>query len=431
MKQKFSFVFLLPQLAEQTFKEALGDGIWLSFLTGSIDRSAYYSFQYKDFSLFHQLEEDGSCIELPSSKVTTLFNYARLLEQVNDTEKASNMYRLILFKVCTFIPFAIRNEKRGPKLEATHLEKAKELYTKVSVRSTVTELKNAVCIFSQLSAASIYHSHGFDEKKLETHVEYCKHLLDAAKVHCEAAEREEQQNRQRLEVARQVSLAEEARRKAEEQRKFQASYYILTLMCSVFNSSVTYDFRYQALRPYLEISMMNQLEKRKQEDELKQVMQQEEHFERIKEQWKHSSNTAGKRRERSQVEDEEGGDRRRRRGGKRRRKEKKMKTRYEEEADMEDEHEDLEEDTNAMNEYEDDGAEKAQNDLIAAGLEDSDAEDDLGAHSTAINRKRRAWSESDEDDEPFGDRVNPAETDEETNGIKAKGVAGDDDEGDN
>lgn len=53
-----------------------------------------------------------------------------------------------------------------------------------------------------------------------------------------------------------------------------------------------------------------------------------------------------------------------------------------------------------------------------------------GAHSTAINRKRRAWSESDEDDEPLGDRVTTAETDEETNGIKAKGVAGDDDEGD-
>lgn len=57
-----------------------------------------------------------------------------------------------------------------------------------------------------------------------------------------------------------------------------------------------------------------------------------------------------------------------------------MKSRYEEEADMEDEHEDLEEDTNAMNEYEDDGVEKAQNDLIAAGLEDSDAEDDLVKH---------------------------------------------------
>lgn len=111
MKQKFSFLFLLPQLAEQTFKEALGDGIWISFLTGSIDRSAYYSFQYKDFSLFHQLEEDGSCIELPWNKVTTLFNYARLLEQVNDTEKASNMYRLILFKVCAFIPFGASSHR--------------------------------------------------------------------------------------------------------------------------------------------------------------------------------------------------------------------------------------------------------------------------------------------------------------------------------
>ncbi|KAG0488042.1 hypothetical protein HPP92_006853 [Vanilla planifolia] len=91
------------------------------------------------------------------------------------------------------------------------------------VRATVMELKNAVRVFSQLSSASSYHSHGFDEKKMETHVEYCKHLLDATKVHCEVAECEEQQNRQRLEVARPVSLAEEARRKAEEQRKYQES----------------------------------------------------------------------------------------------------------------------------------------------------------------------------------------------------------------
>ncbi|URE20724.1 RNA polymerase-associated protein CTR9 [Musa troglodytarum] len=207
---------------------------------------------------------------------------------------------------------AIRNEKRGPKLEATHLEKAKELYTKVQEAASGSVFVQMPDVWVNL--AHVYFAQG--------------HFALAAKM----------------------------------------------------------------------------------------------------EQWKHSSNTAGKRRERSQVEDEEGGDRRRRRGGKRRKKEKKMKTRYEEEADMEDEHEDLEEDTNAMNEYEDDGAEKAQNDLIAAGLEDSDAEDDLGGHSTAINRKRRAWSESDEDDEPLGEKVNSAETDEETNGIKAKSVAGDDDE---
>jgi RNA polymerase-associated protein CTR9 len=89
------------------------------------------------------------------------------------------------------------------------------------VRSTVDELENAVRLFSQLSAASNLYFNGFDEKKINTHVEYCKHLLEAAIVHREAAEREEQQNRQRLDLARQMALAEEARRKAEEQRKFQ------------------------------------------------------------------------------------------------------------------------------------------------------------------------------------------------------------------
>lgn len=72
-----------------------------------------------------------------------------------------------------------------------------------------------------MSAASNLHFHGFDEKKIETHVEYCKHLLEAAKVHCEAAEREDQQNKQRIQLARQVMQAEETRKKAEEQRKFQ------------------------------------------------------------------------------------------------------------------------------------------------------------------------------------------------------------------
>ncbi|KAJ6792120.1 protein CTR9-like protein [Iris pallida] len=581
------------ELAEQTFKEALGEGIWDSFLSGKIDNSntdcTSYCVQYRDMTLFHHLEEVGTSVELPWDKVTTLFNYARLLEQLYDTEKASIFYRLILFKYPDYIDAylrlaamakarnntplsielvgdalkiddkcpnalsmlgnlelksddwvkakdtfraakdatngkdsyatlslgnwnyfaAIRSEKRGAKLEATHLEKAKELYTKIlmlrpgnlyaangagvvlaekghfdvskdlftqvqeaasgsifvqmpdvwvnlahvyfaqgqfslavkmyqnclrkfyyntdtqvllylarthyeaeqwqeckrtllraihlapsnytlrfdvgvalqkfsastlqktkrsadEVRSTVAELKNAVRIFSLLSAASSYHTHGFDEKKIETHVEYCKHLLDAAKVHCEAAEREEQQNRQRLEVARQVSLAEEARRRAEEQRKFQA-------------------------------------ERRKQEDELKQVMQQEEHFERIKEQWKHSANTSsGKRKERLQGEDEDGGERKRRKGGKRRRKDKKNKAQYEsgEEADRDNEPEEIEEeDANLMNDHDDDGADKTRDHLNAAGLEDSDAEEDADAPSSVVNRKKRAWSESDDEDD--------------------------------
>ncbi|CBI27821.3 hypothetical protein VitviT2T_016290 [Vitis vinifera] len=626
------------ELAEQTFKEAVGDGIWLSF----IDDKAYsYAndartsmHHFKDMQLFHQLEEDGHFVELPWNKVTVLFNLARLLEQLNNTKTASILYRLILFKFPDYIDAylrlaaiakarnniqlsielvgdalkvndkgpnslcmlgdlelknddwvkaketfrsasdatdgkdsyatlslgnwnyfaAIRSEKRAPKLEATHLEKAKELYTRVlvqhnanlyaangagvvlaekghfdvskdiftqvqeaasgsvfvqmpdvwinlahvyfaqgnfalavkmyqnclrkfyyntdsqvllylarthyeaeqwqdckktllraihlapsnytlrfdagvamqkfsastlqktkrtadEVRSTVAELKNAVRIFSQLSAASNLHFHGFDEKKIETHVGYCKHLLEAAKVHCEAAEREELQNRHRVELARQVNLAEEARRKAEEQRKFQ-------------------------------------LERRKQEDELKRVMQQEQHFERVKEQWK-SNNLNSKRKERSQIDDDEGGqsERRRRKGGKRRKKDKSRYDSEEARADAMDDQDEMEdedtnmnhrESTNQMNNQDDDGEDDAQDLLAAAGLEDSDAEDDMAGPSSG-NRRKRAWSESDEDEpqdqrpESSPVRENSAEVQESDGEIKddndkPNGDAAEDDE---
>ncbi|KAM1173948.1 hypothetical protein TB2_026133 [Malus domestica] len=586
------------ELAQQTFREALGDGIWLAFIDGkenppSIDANATIS-QYKDMGIFHHLEKEGHLVELPWDKVTALFNLARLLEQLHITETASILYRLILFKYPDYVDAylrlaalakarnnfqlsielvndalkvnnkcpnallmlgdlelknddwvkaketlraaseategkdsyatlslgnwnyfaAIRNEKRNPKLEATHLEKSKELYTKVlsqhsanlyaangagvvfaekghfdvskdiftqvqeaasgnifvqmpdvwinlahvyfaqgnfalavkmyqnclrkffnntdsqillylarthyeaeqwqdckksllraihlapsnytlrfdagvvmqkfsastlqkpkksvdEVRSTVSELENAVRLFRQLSAASSLHIHGFDEKKIDTHVEYCSHLLDAARVHFKAAEHEEQKIKHKQEVARQMALAEEARRKAEEQRKFQ-------------------------------------LERRMQEDELKRVRQQEEQFERVKEQWK-SSTPGSKRRERSEMDDEEGGhsEKRRRKGGKRRKKDKHSRSRYETEgaeAEMMDDQEEPEyEDANMnyrepmgqMNEQ--DEEENVQDHLAAAGLEDSDA-DEEAALSTA--RRRRAFSESDDDEQP-------------------------------
>lgn len=589
------------ELAEQTFKEALGDGVWLSFIEGrenfqEIDASESI-IQYKDMQLFQRLEDSGRLVELPWNKVTTLFNLARLQEQLHYPETASILYRLILFKYPDYMDAylrlaaiakarnniqlsielvhdglkvndkcpnalsmlgelelknddwvkaketfraasdatdgkdsyatlslgnwnyfaAIRNEKRNPKLEATHLEKAKELYTRVllqhpanlyaangagvvlaekghfdvskdiftqvqeaasgnifvqmpdvwinlahvyfaqgnfalavkmyqnclrkfyyntdsqillylarthyeaeqwqdckktllraihltpsnytlrfdagvtmqkfsastlqkekktadEVRSTIAELENAVRLFSQLSAASNLHFHGFDEKKIDTHVEYCKNVLDAAKPHLEAAIREEQQIRQRQEVARQVALAEEARRKAEEHRKFQ-------------------------------------LERRKQEDELKRVRQQEEHFQRVKEQWK-SSTPGSRRRDRSDLDDEEGGnsEKRRRKGGKRRKKDKGSKSQYETEeaeADMMDDQEYMEDEDGNLNYQEppsqndqDDAEGNAQDPLTAAGLEDSDAEDEVAAPSSTAGRRRRAWSESD-DDEPL------------------------------
>ncbi|KAK7328850.1 hypothetical protein VNO77_22976 [Canavalia gladiata] len=591
------------ELAQQTFKEALSDGIWLSFISeehkSSID-AATSTLQFKDMQLFHDLESNGHHVEVPWDKVTVLFNLARLLEQLNESGTASILYRLILFKYPDYIDAylrlaaiakarnnillsielvndalkvndkcpnalsmlgelelknddwvkaketlraasdatngkdsyatlslgnwnyfaAVRNEKRNPKLEATHLEKAKELYTKVliqhsanlyaangagvvlaekghfdvskdiftqvqeaasgsvfvqmpdvwinlahvyfaqgnfalavkmyqnclrkfcyntdsqillylarthyeaeqwqdciktllraihlapsnytlrfdagvamqkfsastlqkakrtadEVRATVAELQNAVRIFSQLSAASNLHIHGFDEKKIDTHVGYCNHLLSAAKVHLEAAEREEQQVRQRQELARQVALAEDARRKAEEQRKFQ-------------------------------------MERRKQEDELKRVQQQEEHFKRVKEQWK--SSTHSKRRERS--DDEEGGgtgEKRRKKGGKKRKKDKHLKSRYdteETEADMMDEQEmeDEEADVNYREDPQtrmnDDAEENAQGLLAAAGLEDSDADDETAAPSSTISRRRQALSESD-DDEPLQRQSSP------------------------
>ncbi|KAL5211526.1 hypothetical protein ABZP36_022373 [Zizania latifolia] len=586
------------EMAEQSFKEALGDGFWASIIDGRVVSSVVnWSVQYRDQSFFHQLEE-GMPLELPWDKVTTLFNYARLFEELHDIVKASLFYRLIIFKYPDYIdaylrlaaiakernnlqlsieligdalkiddkyPNALsmlgslelqgdetwltakehfreakdategkdtysmlqlgnwnyfaanRPEKKAPKFEATHREKAKELYSNVlkqhrgnmfaangigilyaekaqwdiakelftqvheaasgsifvqmpdvwinlahiyfaqgffqqavkmyqnclrkffyntdatillylarthyeaeqwqdcrktllraihlapsnyllrfnvgvsmqkfsastlqktkrtvdEVRATVSELQNAIRVFSLLSVASTYHSHGFDERKIETHVEYCKHLLDAAKVHRDAAEQAEQQNKQKMEVARQITLADQARRKAEEQRKAQ-------------------------------------LERRKQEDELKQVMQQEQHFERVKEQWKTSSNTPGKRKDRSKQEDEEGGSEKRRRKGGRRRKDQKTKTQYgEEEEDEYRDEQDAEDDYGNMARGNNgDNSEKAPGHLLAAaGLEDSDAEDDdMGHPQSAIERKRRAWSES-EDDEPVQRPVQPS-----------------------
>lgn len=590
------------ELAQQTFKEALGDGIWLKLIdsdpqSDSIGgshsdpiRKALYqpmdaslaARMYKDMQLFHNLEKDGIAVELPWDKITTLSNLARLFEQLHKTETASILYRLILFKFPEYVDAylrlaaiakarnnvplsielirdalevddknpdalcmlgdlelknddwvkakdtfraakdasngkdsyatlclgnwnyfaAIRSEKRAPKLEATHLEKAKELYTKVlverpanmyaangagvvlaekgqfdvakelftqvqeaasgsvfvqmpdvwinlahvhfaqgnfalaikmyqnclrkfyyntdsqillylarthyeaeqwqdckktllkaihlapsnytlrfdtgvalqkfsastlqktkrtvdEVRATVAELKNAVRLFSQLSAASNLQFHGFDEKKIETHVGYCKHLLEAAKVHCDAAELEDQQNRHRLELSRQAAIREEESRLAEEQKKVK-------------------------------------LEKRKQEDELKKVMQQEQHLERIKEHWKSSSGS--KRKDRAQAEDEEGaqGERRRRKSNKKRKRDKKAETHMD----------DQEEDNTNTNYYEPENQVNDQVDddddpqdlLAAAGLEDSDADEDAAAPSSNTGRRIRGWSES--DDEP-------------------------------
>ncbi|KAI3759841.1 hypothetical protein L6452_07942 [Arctium lappa] len=247
------------------------------------------------------------------------------------------------------------------KFSASTLQKTKR--TVDEVRATVAELKNAVRLFSQLSAASNLQFHGFDEKKIETHVGYCKHLLEAAKVHCDAAELEDQQNRHRVELARQAAIREEESRLAEEQKKVK-------------------------------------LEKRKQEDELKKVMQQEQHLERIKEHWKSSSGS--KRKDRAQAEDEEGaqGERRRRKSNKKRKRDKKAETHMDDQEETEEDNANANyyEPENQVNDEVDDD-DDPQGLLAAAGLEDSDADDDAAAPSSNTGRRIRGWSESD-DDEP-------------------------------
>uniref|UniRef100_A0A803M8G3 Uncharacterized protein n=1 Tax=Chenopodium quinoa TaxID=63459 RepID=A0A803M8G3_CHEQI len=427
------------ELAEQTFKDALGSGVWLSLINGKENNYVVDAFtalvQYKDVQIFHRLEEEGSSVELPWSKVSTIFNLARLLEESHKTLSAILLYRLILYKYPEYVDALLRlaaiakarsniqlsielvgealkvNDKcpgalailgclelkndewvkaketfraaseaadgkdfyasvclgnwnyfaalvselkKQVKHIPVHLEKAKDMYSNVQeagsgtifsqmpdvwinlahvyfaqgnytlavkmyqnclrkfyfntesqlflylarthyeaeqwqeskrtllrairlspsnytlrfnlgvvmqkfsasllnkekrsadeMRTTVSELEIAISVFGQLAVAFNQNIHGIDEKKIETHVSYCKHLLEVAKVYREAAELEEQQSRQRLELARQVTLAEEARRKAEEQQRLQ-------------------------------------MEKRKQEEELKRVKEMEQRFERVK-----------------------------------------------------------------------------------------------------------------------------------------------------
>ncbi|MCO5577224.1 hypothetical protein L7F22_031049 [Adiantum nelumboides] len=571
------------ELAQQAFKEALGEGVWGdldSVLLKSLDVDGFAGFANdigsNDF--FYRLEDQGVALDLPAGKVTILFNQARLYEQIHELERAAFLYKLILYKCPNYVDACLRlasisqarnnmaactemineslrmeennvdalsfrgnvelkaddwlkaketfkavqqltdgkdaysllalgnwnyyaagrGEKRDSKLEATHLEKARELFTKVlsqnpsnmyaangigmvlaekgqfdmakeiftqvqeaaagnitveipdvwvnlahvylgqgqfglavkmyqnclrkfyhntdaqillylartyyeaeqwqdckcsllraihlapsnymlrfdaaiamqkfstatlqkakrsadEVRQSVSELKNALRLFSQLSGMAGHHSHGFDGKKIEMHVEYCKHLLDAAKVHLEAAEREEQQTKQKQEVARKHAMAEEAKRKAEEERKIE-------------------------------------MERRKQEEEIRRVLEEQENFERLKETWRLKS------REKFQVdENEEDGGGGEKKDKKKRKREKKQKAQRDQE---------LEEEEEFAHESSDDENAGTQNQLAAAGLEDSDEEEGNNERTMEYTptvqkaRKRQALSDSEDDAPP-------------------------------
>ncbi|GJX57271.1 protein CTR9 [Tanacetum coccineum] len=115
------------ELAEQTFKEALGDGIWVKLINSepqsdSIGASddpiqkalnqpmdaSVAARMYKDMQLFQDIEKAGVAVELPWDKITTLSNLARLFEQLHKTETASLLYRLILFKFPEYVDAYLR-----------------------------------------------------------------------------------------------------------------------------------------------------------------------------------------------------------------------------------------------------------------------------------------------------------------------------------
>ncbi|KAG4956925.1 hypothetical protein JHK85_043305 [Glycine max] len=407
------------ELARQTFKEALGDGVWLSFINeenkSSID-AATSTLQFKDMQLFHDLESNGHHVEVPWDKVTVLFNLARLLEQLYDSGTASIFYRLILFKYPDYIDAylrlaaiakarnnillsielvndalkvnnkcpnalsmlgelelknddwvkaketlrtasdatdgkdsyatlslgnwnyfaAVRNEKRNPKLEATHLEKAKELCTRY-----------------QNCLRKFYHN-------TDSQI-----LLYLARTHYEA----EQWQDCIKTLLRAIHLA--------------PSNYTLRFDAGVAMQKFSASTLQKAKRT------ADEMERRKQEDELKRVQKQEEHFRRVKEQWKSSSHS--KRRERSDDEEGGTGEKKRKKGGKRRKKDKHSKLRYDaeepeddlmDEQGMEDEEADINYREEPQTQMNDDAEENAQGLLAAAGLEDSDADEETQARGS-------------------------------------------------
>lgn len=114
------------------------------------------------------------------------------------------------------------------------------------------------------------------------------------------------------------------------------------------------------------------------------------HLYYLQEQWR-SSTPGSKRRERSENDDDEVGhsEKRRRKGGKRRKKDKSSRSHYETEyaeADMMDYREEPEDEDASMNyrepigqmnDQDDDVEENANDRLAAAGLEDSDVDDEM------------------------------------------------------
>lgn len=94
-------VYICGQAALQSFREALDEGIWQeisnsNLTSGRGDNSFMEGGNNVEFFASFDKEDN---LELPSEKVTVLFNLARVHELLNESGKAAVLYELIAYKV--------------------------------------------------------------------------------------------------------------------------------------------------------------------------------------------------------------------------------------------------------------------------------------------------------------------------------------------
>lgn len=276
-----------------------------------------------------------------------------------------------------------RKDLAGPGGGGRKDERSEGERTAAELRHAVSELKSAIRLFTQLMVLGEQPgqaTHGFERKKLDSHMGYCKHLLQGGKLHLENAERVENAEKLKAEAERQRQAAKAAKQREEEEARAQA-------------------------------------ERARKEAEARAAAEEEEEIRRRMDSWRRQPKIG------DDVDDHGGGGKAGKKGKKRRKKDEQRRREADEEEEeefrgpaqsSEDEavppghegHGQAESPPKAAEEppaLEEPGADNVDP-LAAAGLlEDSEGEEDGGAgqqveDSGAKRRKRRAVSESEEDE---------------------------------
>ncbi|CAI9787594.1 unnamed protein product [Fraxinus pennsylvanica] len=481
------------ELAREMFMEALGDGVWSNFIDSKTQSSfkivaqsnlfnrAQYPTgissslrQHTELRLFHQLEEQGISVELPWDKVSSLFNLARVLEKMHDSEAASILYHLILFKYPDYTDACLRlasiaraqnniqlslkligdalkvdekcpdallmlgdlklksdywvrakdiflrakeatdwqdsyatvclgnwnfeaanhNEEKDSKLEATHYQKAKGLYTKVLLQQPDN-------LYAANGAGMVFAEKGHFDVAMElftqvqeavsgsSNVQMPDIWINLAHVHFAQGN-----------FALAVKMYQNCLQKFYYNTESELLLYIArthyeaeqwkdckkSLLRAIHLSPSNYTFRFNVGVAMQKFSSSTLQKTKRSVDE---------------EQWKRSM-SATKRKNKLHTEDESGqGEKKRRKGDKRKKGKKICYESEEAEAAVGAQEEMKHVDATCkyqMNGIEDQVKNNPQDFLAATGLEDSDAEDNAAAPSSSAKGRRLALSESDEEE---------------------------------